>query len=376
MKWIPLYDETLIWIVSLVFGALCIIQLFWVLYFFARIAFHRHKKNPNHPPVSVIIAARNEEDNLFKLLPKILEQKYPKFEVIVVNHQSLDNSSYVLKALTRVYPHLKIIELKRNEHIRNGKKLPLTVGIKGAKYENLVFTDADCEPSSKFWLKEMASQFSTKHEIVLGYGPYKKEKGFLNKIIRLDTAMIGINYLSLAKGGAAYMGVGRNLGYTKSLFLNNKGFKSHYAVQSGDDDLFIQEVAKNRNYTICLTPNAFCFSNGEKTWKDWFKQKSRHFTTTQHYRVIKKLLLGIYPLSLILFYFSFITLCVNNWLSWMTIGFFVFTILIKWFIQAMCFFKLKEKEFIWLLPIWDLMYSILSPIVYFSTEKSIAAKWK
>ena len=183
--------------------------------------------------------------------------------------------------------------------MRAGKKFPITLAIKGAKYEHVLLTDADCKPSSHQWLRKMAGSFSTAKQIVIGYGPFTKQKGFLNKLIRFDAAWIGVNYLSMALSKLPYMGVGRNLGYTKTLFNSVSGFKSHYALPSGDDDLFIQQVAQKSNYTINIDPETFCFSPAAPTWKRWVRQKSRHYTTSNQYKVIKKLLLGIYPISLL-----------------------------------------------------------------------------
>jgi cellulose synthase/poly-beta-1,6-N-acetylglucosamine synthase-like glycosyltransferase len=378
MQLLPNTEDLFSWIVFILFCFFAFLQLFWIIFFYARLAFHKEKETTTDKqiPVSVIIAARNEEDNLFHLLPKILTQDYPDYEVIVVNHQSSDDSSHILKAFQRQYSHLKVIELERSKHLRNGKKLPLTIAIKGAKYDHLLFTDADCEPSTRKWLSLMAAKFTEKKEIVLGYGPYRKEPGLLNRLIRLDTAMIAQNYLSFAKAGVAYMGVGRNMGYTRSLFLSVNGFKSHYALQSGDDDLFIQEAAVKGNYDICIHPDSFCYSDSKKTWGDWYKQKSRHFTTTEHYRVIKKLLLGIYPLSLILLYASFITLCIIYQLCWLSIGIFAFLFLMKWFIQGRNLIKLKAKSFAWAFPIWDIFYALLAPILFYTTEKSTQNQWK
>jgi cellulose synthase/poly-beta-1,6-N-acetylglucosamine synthase-like glycosyltransferase len=344
-----------------VFAAL---QLFWVLFFYSRVSFHNEDTEKiSTPPISVIIAARNEEDNLFELLPFLLEQQYPEFEVIVINHQSIDDSTHILKALQKQYEHLKVIDLPRNQHLGNGKKLSLTIAIKGAKHEHLLFTDADCKPNSDYWINGMSKHFSEKKKLVLGYGPYKKKKGFLNKIIRLDAVFIAINYFAFTKAHVPYMGVGRNLAYTKTLFLENKGFKSHYALQSGDDDLFIQETAKNKNYTVCLDKNSFCYSEPKSTWSEWIKQKSRHFTTTSRYGVIKKLLLGIYPLTLLLLYASFITLLVNSWLSWISVGTIALVLILKWLIHGIALKKLNERTFLWLFPFWDLFYAILAPII-------------
>lgn len=362
---------------SILFWGMAFIQLFWLLFFYLRIASHKEKTIENKDlPVSIIIAARNEEDNLYEFLPNILEQDYKTFEVIVVNHQSADNTAFILKAYQGKYPHLKVINIERNHHLAHGKKLPLTIGIKGAKYEHLLFTDADCKPSSDQWIKQMTNKFTPKKEIVLGYAPHRKSKGFLNKVIRFDTTFIALNYLSFAKAGVPYMGVGRNLAYTKEVFMKNSGFKSHYSIQSGDDDLFIQEVAKKKNYTISLSPEAFCYSDGEKTWKDWYSQKSRHYTTSGRYSLFKKLLLGIYPLTLLLLYISLVTLIVNNWMSWISIGVISLLIVSKWLILGMAFKKLEQKSFIWSIIFWDLFYAIFTPIVYYTTEQSTATKWK
>lgn len=377
MEVLPDFTNLTISTYSILFWSLALIQLFWLFFFYARVAFHKEKKAESPTvPISVIISARNEEDNLAKNLPYILEQDYPNFEVIVVNHQSVDGTEYILKAFQNSYPHLRVITLKPDKHLAFGKKLPLTVGIKGTKHNHLVLTDADCVPASDQWLKIMASKFSSKKEIVLGYGPLRKTKGFLNKLIRFDTAFIALNYLSFAKAGVPYMGVGRNLAYTKDLFLKNKGFKSHYSIQSGDDDLFIQEVAKNRNYTISLSPDSFCVSDAKKTWSEWYAQKSRHYTTSSNYKLFKKLLLGIYPLTLLLFYIFFVILLINNWMYWITLLIFLTVILNKWIILGFTMKKLDQKSFIAGVILWDVFYAIITPIVFYTTEQSTETRWR
>lgn len=377
MEVLPDFTDLTLSIYTILFWSLAFIQLFWLFFFYSRIAFHKEKKNSTSSlPISIIISARNEEDNLAEFLPYILEQDYPNFEVIVVNHQSADGTEYILKAFQETHSHLRVITLERDKHLAFGKKLPLTVGIKGAKHNHLLLTDADCMPTSNQWLKIMASKFSDKKEIVLGYAPLRKTKGFLNKLIRFDTAFIALNYLSFAKAGTPYMGVGRNLAYTKDLFLKNKGFKSHYSIQSGDDDLFIQEVAKKKNYTISLSPDSFCVSDAKETWSEWYAQKSRHYTTSGNYSLFKKLLLGIYPLTLILMYLFFVILLLNNWMNWIAILILSAVILFKWIILGLTMKKLNQKSFIAGVILWDIFYAIVTPIVFYTTEQSTGTKWK
>ncbi len=368
----PILETNVFWFFCLVAG----IQFLFTVLIYSRLSFHRNKELPlSDEGVSVIIAARNESENIFNHLPLILEQNYSKFEVIVVNHQSTDDSKYILDAYKRQYPHLRIIEIEKNPHLKYGKKLPITVGVKGAKYERLLFTDADCKPNSMEWLQSMSKHFSDKKQIVLGYGPYTKRKGWVNKMIRFDTAWIAMNYLSLAKAKLPYMGVGRNLAYTKEVFNRVGGFKSHYSISSGDDDLFIQEAAKKNNYTINVEDVSFCFSEPPETWKEWMSQKSRHFTTSFKYTFINKLMLGIYPLTLLLMLSSFVFLILDENFRWITLGIFAFVLLVKWLILGLAMRKLKEQSFILFIPVLDILYAIFAPVLYYSIEKKGHNKW-
>lgn len=375
----PEIDWTPTGIVFLVFGVSALAQLLFTLLIFSRFTFHASKKNNKLsevlPGVSIIIAARNEEDNLYQNLPAVLNQKYPEFEVVVVNHQSIDDSKHILQAYQKQYPNLKIIDIERNHHLRNGKKLPLTVGIKGAKYDHFLFTDADCVPASDNWLRLMAGKFSDRHQLILGYGPYSKAKGFLNFIIRFDTTFIATNYFAFAASGFPYMGVGRNMAYTRQLFDSVQGFKKHYAIQSGDDDLFVKDVAKKRNYTIQFHPDSYCYSEGKTSWKKWFEQKQRHYTTSSSYKVFHKLLLGIYPFTLLVMLVTFVSLIFNKeywlWSSMIFGG----IIILKWIFQGINFGKLGEKRMAFALPLLEIMYAVLLPIIYYSGDKN-EQQWK
>jgi cellulose synthase/poly-beta-1,6-N-acetylglucosamine synthase-like glycosyltransferase len=380
MEILPSFETQLSLFVFCFFAFCALIQLVFTFYFFSRLAFTSFKKknikNTEKPPISIIIAARNDSDNLFANLPLILEQDYPNFEVIVVNHQSIDESYHIINAYKMKYPHLRMIEVERSKHIGVGKKLPLTLGIKSALHENLLFTDADCQPESNLWLQGMVDGFANNTQIVLGYGPYKEEEGFLNKVIRFDTIFIAMNYFSFAMAKMPYMGVGRNLAYTKTAFKSVSGFKSHYSISSGDDDLFVQEAAKLNSYSIQLNPETHCYSTPKNSWKSWIDQKSRHYSTAGKYQVIKKALLGIYPLSLILLWFSFVILLLDKEYTLFTGFIFTGVIALKWFVQGRCFSKLKGKKFILSLPFFELFYALLQPILYYTSEKPRISKWK
>jgi len=201
------------------------IQLFYYLFFYLRIPLlGRKPKESTLPPVSVVICAKNAAFFLEKYLPSILTQDYPEFEVIVVNDCSYDETETVLAQFAATNKHMRYTNLVEDAKFKHGKKLALTVGIKSAKYETLVLTDADCYAKSDKWLQTMVSGFSDEKTIVLSYGGYEKSNGLLDKIIRYDTLFIAMNYLSFAHAGIPYMGVGRNLAYKKKEFWDNKGF--------------------------------------------------------------------------------------------------------------------------------------------------------
>ncbi len=291
------------WIIPGMFLLITAIQLFYYWFFFSRVAFFKHKPPAfSYPPVSVVICARNEFTNLEENLPLILSQDYPHFEVVVVDDGSDDESNYLLQDLCKQYPLLRVVSLRPNINFFKGKKFPLSMGIKSAKHELLLLTDADCRPASDQWIKNMTRHFNGAPRVILGYGAYQHLPGFLNKLIRFDTLWVALQYLSLALAGLPYMGVGRNLSYHRQLFYKVKGFTSHYKVMSGDDDLFVNQVANAGNLSVEISPESHTISVPKKTFSSWFRQKSRHMTTGTYYKKKHQWLLGIFGISQLLFY--------------------------------------------------------------------------
>lgn len=378
MSVFPTIQDPFLFFTFWIFVGFVIFQCIYVFLFFGRLAFRKNKvTTSSFPPISIVIAARNESDNLFENLPKLLTQTYAApFEVVVVNHQSIDDSKHLLGALQRQFPNLVVIEVEKSKHLLPSKKLPLTLGIKKAQYEHLLLTDADCSPASDHWLTSMAQQFSEEKQLVLGYGPYKETPGILNKIVRFDTTMIAIHYFSMAINRVPYMGVGRNMGYTKTLFNSVGGFKSHYALASGDDDLFVQEAAKKKNYTLQLEPESFMYSDAKTTWETFVLQKARHYTTAPRYRFFKKAMLGIYPFTALMLLLSFVILVLQTgWWPHAVIGF-GFILILKWWLLGRCFKRLKSPGFIALLPFLDIVYVVIMPFFYYSTVQKRTSTWK
>ncbi|HET7118967.1 MAG TPA: glycosyltransferase [Hanamia sp.] len=364
-----------------IFLGFCIItfiQLFYYLFFFSRLAFFKTKaKNTSQThPVSVIICSRDEAANLVKNLPGSLVQKYSTtHEVIVVNDNSLDESKYILEEFQRTFKQLHLIELKQEARFIPGKKYPLSIGIKTAKYEIVLLTDADCVPASEYWIGKMQEGFWDGIEIVLGYGPFHKKKGFFNKIVRWETFHTALQYLSYAQSGIAYMGVGRNLSYKKSVFFRHKGFSAHNHVPGGDDDLFINKASTKKNTAIVIDKDAFTLSEPPNNWKQWFKQKKRHYTTSKYYKGVHKFLLGLYAFSLFLFYPLFIaSLFLFDWR--IVLGVFGIRLILQAIVVYKTTEKLDEKDlFPWFVffDVWMFFYYLIFASALFKKPKNT---WK
>mgnify|MGYP000612597186 CR=1 FL=1 len=287
------------------------IQLSYYLGVFGKFAFAKAQKvTPKRIPISVIVCAKNEEENAANFIPLLAEQNYPDFEIVLIDDASSDGTLAVFEAFEKQYPNIRLVKVQNNEAFWGNKKYALTLGIKAAKKEYLLFTDADCYPTSKDWITAMSSQFTMHKTIVLGYGGYQKiANSFLNKIIRFETLLTATQYFSWAKIGNPYMGVGRNLAYKKEEFFNVRGFMDHMIIRSGDDDLFINQAATKKNTEILFTPESFTFSEPKTTFKSWFYQKRRHATTAKYYKGFDKFQLGLFFLSQFWFFIAAIVLC-------------------------------------------------------------------
>lgn len=363
--------------VFVLFGISWLIQMIYYWAIYSRLAFYRKKTGDTETkPVSVIICAKNEYQNLLHNLPVVLEQDYPDYEVIVVNDASDDDSIELLNSFTRKYKHLRIFNLERNLNFFSGKKFPLSLGIKSASYDILLLTDADCRPSSPNWIREMVSNYDDKTSVVLGYGTYRKTVGFLNQLIRYDAFLVAMQYLSFALAGSPYMGVGRNLSYRKELFYKAKGFTSHYKLKSGDDDLFINKAANRGNTRIEISPEAHTISIAKANMVQWIIQKRRHYSTAQYYRPVFKFLLSVSYISKLLLYLSFVALLIlqYNWLITL-IAFSVFFVS-HWVLLALCTNKMRENDLAVLSPVLEIILMILSPVIYFSNMIINQEKWK
>lgn len=360
-------------------GLFLLIQLYYILFVYSKLA--RHKPTSEEavplPPVTVIICARNEEENLRAFLPSVLTQDYPEYEVILVDDFSEDDSKWLLKELMAIHPNLRVIEIAEHIRLKHGKKFAVTLGVKGARYEHLVFTDADCQPHSDQWLRRMAAAFAPDTEIVLGYSPYLQQGGLLGLLIQFETFHTAMSYLSYALKGKAYMGVGRNMAYTKSLFFKGKGFASHMHIPSGDDDLFVNQNATRTNTAICIDPEAHVWSRPKETFSAYYRQKTRHAGASKAYKPGHRRMLALQLVSAVLFYLAcVVSLAVLPHYWPYVLGMYLLRLTAQLLVYYPIMAKLRAKRLFWWLPLADVFFYFYICINGFFALFKSDVQWK
>ncbi len=338
-------------------GIVCI-QLVYYLFIFARFLFAKSKQtSKNTFPISILICAKNERVNLQKHLGKFVGLSYPNYEIVLINDRSTDDTLEVMEKFQSTHKNLpiKIVDVRENDHFWGSKKYALSLGIRAATHEHLLFTDADCYPNNKQWIQQMSNGFETNKSIVLGYGAYEKIKGsFLNKLIRMETLIAALQYFSLSKLGQSYMGVGRNLAYTKTQFFAKNGFVNHMNIASGDDDLFVNENSTKENTNYVISPESFTYSLAHTSYPKWLRQKRRHISTAKHYKKKHQLLLATFYSSQVLFWLTFLILMAFTYKMEYTLGFFAFRMLFHGIILIKACTLFEERDLKILLPFLEI----------------------
>lgn len=328
------------------------------------------------PPVSVIICAKDEADNLRKFLPFVLQQEYPDFEVIVINDGSTDETEDLLKELKKTYSNLRTTFVPVGANNFSTKKLGLTLGIKASKNDLLLFTDADCMPEDKMWIARMVRNFTPETQFVLGYGAYFHKKNLINRLITYDTLFIALQYMGMAAAGKPYMGVGRNLAYRKEVFFQQKGFASTLNLRSGDDDLMVNKACTSRNTRIEIASDSITWSEPEKTFKSWFFQKERHLSVSTFYNPLSKFRLSLEPLSRGVFYLTLILAFVlGNMITIITAStLFLARLILQLVIINNSAKHFGQQKYILTLPLLDIFLPLVS--LYILTLGRITSKGK
>lgn len=355
-------------------GILLAVQIIYYLVLYSRIGRRNRKEQRNElhftqelPPLSVIICAHDEVENLRRNLPAILAQDYPDFEVIVINDGEKNESEDYLLQLEEQYRNLYHSFVPDSSRYISRKKLAVTLGIRASRYDWLVLTEANCQPQSNQWLRLLARNFTPHTEVVLGYSGYQRGKGWLRRCCAFDGLFNAMRYLGFALGGHPYMGIGRNLAYRKQLFYDQKGFSAHLNLRRGDDDLFVNQVAHGENTRVETDPEAIVRMQPIYRGKDWREEKIGYASTARQYKGLQRWLAGLETFSRLLFYAAWLSMTVMGILHfhWMVAGIGVLFFLLRFAVQAIVINttaqSLNEKyRYRLTLPLFDLLQPLQS----------------
>ncbi|MCB0773461.1 MAG: glycosyltransferase [Flavobacteriales bacterium] len=357
-------------------AAALLVLAFFHLAIFSRLAFRRQESAPDHDlPVSVVVCARNESLALQRLIPLLMDQDHREFEVIVVNDRSDDDTWEVLQWMRPEYPRLKPVNIQADEKFSYGKKIALGVGVRSAKYPHVLVTDADCLPVGRDWVSLMAAGFKEGRQIVIGHSPYERQPGLTSLLERYDGFSKAVQYIAFAQAGLPYMGVGRNMAFTSDLFFGAKGQHRHRQLMSGDDDLFINEVARANNTAAMADGRSYMTTRATPDLATWFRRKRRHYTTARFYRFGHQLLLTLLPAARMVLWATILYLLFTGHVQAALAGLAV-ELLVFLPIGMMAMRRLGAGAIIWLALPLEWLFLLLDPCIYLSTLIIKPQRWK
>ena len=356
------------------------IQIICYLLIYSRFVFARAKKTSvTNTPVSVLVCAKNEAKELEQFLPSILSQNHTNFEIVLINDVSYDNTFEIMEAFAEKHACIKLVNVKNNEAFWGNKKYALTLGIKAATHENLLFINANSKPVSLNWITEMCAQLNlnSKKTVVLGYSAYNKVKhSVLNKFIRFDHLIKSIQYMSFAKTGMPYVGVSENLAYTKKHFFDANGFMSHMDIKKSEHALFINQTATKRNTSAVFSKNSFTSTVAPKSLKSWTTKKRQYTYIAKHFKLIHKFVLALIYSTGFLFWLLAILL-ISLQYNWEIVAAIIASrIVVQYIVLGIGAKKLNELDLIIFIPFLEIFLILFQFVIFITNASSKPKHWK
>ena len=363
-------------VVFYVFVAFTGIQVLYY-FIFSSFLFKQKKKSNNAEkvPVSLIVFSKNSASNLQKNLPNYLAQEYPEFEIVLVNNASVDDTEDILEDFVAKNENIKVVSVENNEAFWNNKKYALTLGIKAAKYDHLLFTNINSNPTSEHWIAQMSKKFTLKRTIVLGYEKYKKENTFNNLLIRFHRLLKAIQCFSFAKQGSPFMAFGNNLAYKRTEFFKVNGFIKHIKIKFAEDDLFIKDAATKENISYSISKDSFIETDAPESFKEWFQEQRLLSTIKEHFKFKNQFLLNLFVISKLLFYvLGIILFFFYPWqiILGIVLGYF----LVQYIIIGLSAKKLEEPQIIFFLPFLEISLLLIQISIFIANLISKPNHWK
>ncbi|CAM1358629.1 Glycosyl transferase family 2 [Tenacibaculum sediminilitoris] len=367
-------------IFTILFYTFVVVTAIQVLYylFFLTFAYGQNKIKINtdvNIPVSVIVYVKNNADVLIDSIQNLTKQKYSSFEIVLVNNASSDNSLDIIETLQKKHSNIKVVNVENTEAFWGNKKYALTLGVKAATHEHLLFTEINSKALSKNWIHEIASNFSQENTIVIGYQKLKRKKNsFSNLLIRFNHLLRTIQSLSFVKFRNPYNATNHNFAYTKSVFFKVNGYINHLNTFIGEADLFLKDAATTNNTTYSIKLDSFVVSNKHLSFKEWFYSQKQTSILFSLYKLKPRFFLRLFTLTKLLFYLLAIYTTILNWK--LSLPFIISYFLIQYVVLGKSASKLHEKNIILLLPFLDICLVLLQISIFISNQISKPTHWK
>ncbi len=356
---------TVVILVTLIFGSLYFLLSVSYSWSFSNL---KRKRSFKKRLVSVIIANRNEEATLTRLLTLLVNQTYPNdlFEVIIANDGSDDRSEEILISFADKYSFIRYFNVVNRDQAISPKKNALTQAIARSKGEILLLTDADCFPKST-WIESMVQAFTDDVSMVAGYSATEidwKKASFVQKFEHIDLLCL---YIGLAGGfalGKQFTAIGQNLAYTREAYDRVGGFTKINHLISGDDCNFLQLVRKEgMKIKFNFSEDSFVKTKPILSWKKLFNQHSRWFSNM---KLMFKMNTEFFLIlaGLFIFYVGIVLTLFIDWRIFIIAASLKFVGELQMFYFAYPIFK-TNRRLIWFYPIWMAIQTIFNILTIF-----------
>ena len=361
--------------ILIVFGVITLIQLVYYYVIYGRFAFHRKKSALGFRdiPVSVVIVVRDDAALAVQNLPQLLEQQYSFYEIVIVNDRSRDeNSLQAIREYKDRYPNIKLVDLSTAVSTSRGKKMAISMGVKCATYDHILLTAPNCKPNSRQWLSKMAQNFQFQQKIVLGYNTYEKKKGIYSHFLLYDNLIGAVQYFAHALMHSTYRGDLNNLAFVRPLFYKQNGFIAYNHLLYGEEDIFVHRASTPNNVAVEYDPDAATLQQHTPSYGYWRLHKVSLFFTRKYNSMKNRLLLSGYELTNLLFYvllaLSIVAALHQPIALYITIGIAVLRIASLYVVMGISAARLQEKQNIPSLLFYDLLFAILTPLLWLSAK--------
>lgn len=375
------YTLILLFTLALSLVTLCLYYgLMWLrvgLYKNSRIPDASTVSEGDYPSVSVVLVAHNEAEQLKKTLPYLLEQDYPDYEVVVVNYLSTDETPFVLRVCSENYPILKPVVIKNDVNMFQGRKYPVSIGIKSATKDIILLTEADSLPASFNWIKEMIRGYMHGASMVIGNACPNQEKTVLNAFEQYDILTQNASCLGMALAGNPYTATSRNLSFRRDFFFNKGAFIPLYNIPVGGEELFVNHNANKSNTTIVVSDDSSMSFDAPADFAQWHQDRWQRAASSRNFKTRDRLLRVSYPLMQALFLASLVWLLVAGLFPWQIL---VSVLALKIIWQTLCCyflakrFKIKKIQYFSLF--FEFYFLVANTFLFFSTLRKKKFQWR